>query len=311
MKNVVVFKGSTGLNNLIDPVRIAYDEQSGISDLAEAYNVDIDDSGRISRRKGYVVTARTESIHSLWAEREYCLYVSGNSLYRLNPDYSYTGLRTGVSIGAIMDYAYVNRKVYYCNGFENGYVDDNVSYPWVKPSSYVGQPDYRDFSDMPVGHLVCYYNGRMFVARDDVVYYSEPFNYGACDLARNYFLFSSRIKALRAVSDGLFVSDGYGIYSLQFTQPYDAKQTLVYDCPIIEGSAINGDVTTLQLPATVLPDWSIVQGKVMLCATNNGICVGLNNGVFRNLTQDRIVFPTANKATAALKDNTYIVLLQE
>lgn len=53
----------------------------------------------------------------------------------------------------------------------------------------------------------------------------------------------------------------------------------------------------------------VVAGPVLLCTTNNGICVGLTDGLFKNLTQDKIVCPTANKATAVIKDNTYICLL--
>jgi hypothetical protein len=151
----------------------------------------------------------------------------------------------------------------------------------------------------------------MFIAQDNIVWFSEPYNYGAFDLARNYWLFPSRIKMLKAVSDGLFVSDSFNTFSLLFSKPDECKQTVVYDYPAIEGSAAIGDATNLQLPESVVSVWTRVAGPVLLCTTNNGICVGLTDGLFKNLTHDKLVCPTANKATAVIKDNTYICLLQE
>jgi hypothetical protein len=311
MKSITFLKGTTGLNNVVDAIRIGHNEETGIVDLGEAYNINIDDSGRLSRRKGFYTTSRTESVHSMFAEKEYCLYMSGDSLYRLNPDYSRTGLRSSMTIGAVVDYAYANREVYYTNGFEIGIVRDNTSWGWAKPTTYYGVATFRQFSDPPLGHLVCYYNGRMFIAQDNIVWFSEPYNYGAFDLARNYWLFPSRVKMLRAVSDGLFVSDSFRIYSLLFNKPDECKQTVVYDYPAIEGSAAIGDATNLQLPESVTLGLARVAGPVVLCTTNNGICVGLQDGIFKNMTQDKLVCPTANKATAVIKDNTYICLLQE
>jgi len=201
--------------------------------------------------------------------------------------------------------------VYYLNGFEKGLVRDNASYTWVKPTAYYGVTTYRQFDDPPVGHLICYYNGRMFVAKDNMVWYSEPYSFGAFDLARNYWIFPSRIKMLRAVNDGLFVSDSFSIYSMLFKQPAECEQKVVHDCPAIEGSAVVGDSVKMQLPDDITAGWTPIQGPVIICTTNNGICVGLNTGKFKNLTVEKVVCPTANRATAVIKDNTYISLLQE
>jgi len=39
----------TGLNTKVDPVRLEYDPKTGVEELSVAYNVDIDDTGRVGR----------------------------------------------------------------------------------------------------------------------------------------------------------------------------------------------------------------------------------------------------------------------
>lgn len=309
MKSFVYFRGATGLNNVVDPIRIMRDENTLIGDLAEAYNVDIDNSGRVSRRKGYTTTPFRHAAHSMFAEKEYCLFVSESALYRLQPDYSTIGLRSGLTEGAKMDYAYINKTVYYANGYEIGYVKDNLSYIW-KNSAVAGEPDFRQFSDPPIGHLVCYHNGRMYVAQDNVIWFSEPFAFGTFDLARNYYSFSGRITAMRGVAGGIYASDITGTYfistrtdarfSIDRTQ---VEQKRVYEYPIIAGSAVIGDGISLQIKDTY--------GDVLICATEKGICVGDSDGKFTNITIEKVTYPAALDATATIVDGCYLCLLHE
>jgi len=52
MAEITVFSGATGINNIVDPVRLKFDPDTGIGELAEAVNVVIDQTGRISRKHG-------------------------------------------------------------------------------------------------------------------------------------------------------------------------------------------------------------------------------------------------------------------
>ncbi len=303
MKNLVFFRGSTGLNNLVDPIRVGLNEDTGISDLAEAFNVDIDDSGRVSRCKGFTATGRTESTHSMFALKQMCLYVSGTALFRLFPDYSRLGIRSGLTPDAYMDYAMVNENVYYLNGHESGVVKDNISYAWTA-GEYYGVTTFRQFSNPPIGHLICYSNGRMYIAENNVIWFSEPWAYGSYDMTRNYFLFPSRVVSMKAVSGGLYVSDESKTYFIGIKDnPADAILDEVYSYPIIAGSAVIGDAIQMGFKDSY--------GPVMLCATDRGICVGFAGGKFENLTLHKLVYPSANRATATIKDGTYICLLQE
>jgi len=54
MKPITIFTGATGLNTVMDPVRIPA-QKSELSDLQVAVNVTIDQSFRTSRRAGVVL----------------------------------------------------------------------------------------------------------------------------------------------------------------------------------------------------------------------------------------------------------------
>ncbi|HBF43032.1 MAG TPA: hypothetical protein DDW42_05260, partial [Desulfobacteraceae bacterium] len=110
-----IFTGSTGLNTEVDPVRLPFEPQSGVQDLAVAYNVDHDATGRISRRKGFSATTRTENAHSLWCDGGECLFASGTSLYVLNPDFTLTSVAT-ITDGARLSYVQVHNKAFWANG---------------------------------------------------------------------------------------------------------------------------------------------------------------------------------------------------
>jgi hypothetical protein len=129
---ITVFSGSTGLNTKLDPTRVRFDREAGISDLAVAYNIDHDASGRISRRKGYSATAVLSAVHSLWAATETgpCFFVTGTSLCELHTDYSYTALAT-VTAGARVRYAQLANKTFWLNGFEKGLIQYSTAESWT------------------------------------------------------------------------------------------------------------------------------------------------------------------------------------
>lgn len=115
-------KGFKGLRNTVDPERLKDGE------LVTANNVDLDKTGRISRRTGYS-QANADAAHSLFSNGELCLYVSATSLKRLATDYSSTILAT-VTAGARMAYCHENGRTYYTNGHQTGIVQDGASRSW-------------------------------------------------------------------------------------------------------------------------------------------------------------------------------------
>lgn len=122
----------------------------------------------------------------------------------------------------------------------------------------------------PAGQAVAYFNGRMFVARDNLLYYSQPF---ALELfkATNHVAFASRITMVAPTLDGLFVSDSQATFWLAGNDPdqFDVRQR--HDSAAVEGSlayAPAGRVTALEGEFEV-PVW----------LTGNGVAVGQPQGL--------------------------------
>lgn len=304
---ITIFKGSSGLNNVIDPAGIDFDPRSGISELAVAYNVDIDPTGkRVSRRKGFELF-NSKASHSIYGwGGPYALFVNGSMLYAVDPDGSETSVAT-VTAGARMRYAEVAKtggpghKVYYMNEHEKGIVIDKINYDW-EDEDYVGPTTHKYYSDPPIGHMLEIWHGRMLVAQDNVVWDSEPFAYGRFRKARGYKEFRSRITLMRGVDAGLFVSDQHKQYFLPGTDMDDVGFATIADYPAIEGT---DDV----LDMGKIGD-GLIAGKGWIWTSTKGICIGGADGYFKNLTERKLTYPRSIRGAGKVIGERYVCTLE-
>lgn len=304
-KHVTLTTGSNGLNNAVDPMRHIFEPTTrstkgkGLTEMAVAINIDFDARSRISRRKGYTQLL-TGSIHSLYSLGGYALYVIGGALTVLEKDYSHTPIRN-VTINARMDYITIDNKVYYTNGIEQGYVINRASYSWI-PLTYVGPQTNKEFVAPPIGQLLTYYRGRVYIAVNDYVYYSEPLAYSWFNLAENYFKLSSKITMLKPVNDGILISTENEVWFYDGTQPQEFMPRKVVDYNAIMGTAISitGKAINEVVNSTV----------VVFFTTPKGICMGLDGGKFSNLTEQRLVIPSSYLGAGGYLNDKYIVTLE-
>lgn len=121
----MLIQGWTGLRNDVPIDRFEIGE-AGTVDLSRALNVVIDNSLKISRRKGYnrILTADT---HSLWADRDLCYYVEESILRLLEPDFTATAVRRDMMARQPVSYARIDDRVYYVNGFQGGVIEAGVN----------------------------------------------------------------------------------------------------------------------------------------------------------------------------------------
>jgi len=298
-KKLSLFKGAVGINNKIDPVRLKYNPETGVQELAAGVNIDIDSSMRIGRRKGYTLELAKAS-HSLFPCDGYCLFVSGDALCVLEPDYSWTAIRN-VTVGARVSYAKAGGDIYYANGYEKGIVRDRVSYGWTA-ASYVGPPTTKTFSDPPTGHLLEIYNGVMLIAKGRVVWHSEPFAFSWFDYASGFIQFNDTVTMMKAVQDGVFISTEKETFAHVGGTVKEFKQSKVADYPAIEGTAVT-------VHASRIGDGSM-SGLAAMWASKEGICFGGLDGYFKNLTERRLDYPAARYGAGLYRDGKYICLLK-
>jgi hypothetical protein len=132
-----------GIRNTLSDERLGRATRQGggqdqRTDLTEAVNIDLDDSGRASRRAGQTRVV-TGACHSIWCQDGVCLFVRGGSLRKLRADFLSMSLADGLS-DEPMRYVSVNGTVYWSNGTQNGVVKDEVCGFWgIEPPRY--QPE--------------------------------------------------------------------------------------------------------------------------------------------------------------------------
>lgn len=301
MKPVTLFKKSLGLNNIDSPNRLSFDPSSGETELVSAYNVDIGDTGTISRRRGQTATARTENIHSLFCDGGDAFFVLSNALYRLNKYYSAYGVRNTMTVGAKVSYCQIVDRTYYCNGFEKGYIIDGEGYNWVA-DTYVGPATHRIFSDPPVGNLLTYLSGRIYVAKGTVGWYSEPYAYEWFDLAKNFIPFGQKIKMWRAVVGGIYVGFGDMVVFLAGTDPKEFIFKVVSDSPVVEGTDVYASGNKVGKGEQT--------ERVVMWTAKDGIYLGQSDGKVSNITNGKLTIPESSYGCAVYSDGEYITLFQ-
>lgn len=307
-KLISIFSGSSGLNTKVDPGRIVFNPETGISALAACVDCEIDDSGRIERRRGFTATARTESWHSLYSCGSYAVGVTGDALCIIEPDMSYLPIRNvhgGARMSMIRDTDGAQGVIYYCNGYENGRIMSKVSHSWPV-GSYVGPETIKTFYPAPMGHLLEIRNSRMFIAEGNFLWYSEPCSYSLFRLASDFFGFQSRLRMVQAVAGGIWLSDSEAIYFLGgniaptgLEMPTQTKQA---DCPAIEGTATKVPASRIGLDG--------LAGIVVVFATTEGVCVGTADGQLINLTERKIDFPGGLSGAGLYRDGKYTVTIK-
>lgn len=285
MDPIIIFQGASGLNTVADPTRIS--NQDGISDLQVAVNISIDQSLRPSRRSG-VTKIQSGSYHSLFCDSKDCFVVKDDSLYKVAEDDSLLGIRSGLTLEAKMDFAQVGKYTYYTNGFEFGYILDGVSYAWVK-GTYVGPTTTKVFSGPLVGNHLADYNGRMLISVDNVLYWSELYNFGLFNLAESFVQFHTKILMIKPMVNGCFISTEDEVYYLDGKNPSLWNPSKITSFPALEWS-----VATSYIEGTDL-DLDIQLGLCCVWASPEGVILGMSSGSVLNLNKNKVIYPERAK----------------
>lgn len=146
---------------------------------------------------------------------------------------------------------------------------------------------------MPAGHMMCFHQNRLYVAVDNVIYYSEAYNYGITDLTKNFIMLPSRITLMAPEPQGIFVSaKDDKTYYMSGGDPDQFAMVEKADYPAIENTAARVDQDMLG---------EGVGGEAWVWASKKGICSGIIGGSFRNLTKGKYAIPTGAIGSAIFR----------
>lgn len=238
--------------------------------FAEAINFDMTNSRNMVRRDGYAVVHSFTSPHSLWSDEDDCFLMDGGTLYRINNDMSHSTLIVGLATTP-MNYVAAYGETYFTNTVNIGRVNNNT----VSSLTSATEP-FK--ATMPAGHLIEFYNHCLYVAKGNIIYCSDPTILDQYDIRHGMIPFLSRITMLKAVEDGLWISDSENIYFLGGESFLGFNVTHKTAYPVVERSAAKIDGKHLGTDAI---------GTSVLMLTTEGICIGSNGGQFLCPTGER------------------------
>lgn len=281
----------SGINN-VDPATRLFPvpiNHEYVYPLQQATNVDINNTFQLASRSGYGTSGVTGTdIHSLWSDDKTCLYADGATLYKMDAAYNLLSLRADLALSALMSYAPFNDRIYYTNEHQIGYVKDDATHGLPDPGLEFKLP-------LPPGQFIEYFMGCLYVARDNILYISDPL----CDyydIRHGYRIFNARITMLRPVEEGIYISDDR-IWFVKGRGNEDFIKDDVYPSRAIPH-------TDVQVSGKYIDDG--ITGNVAIWTGENGICLGDNSGVVINLTEARYTFAARGRGTGFIRENNNI-----
>lgn len=327
----VIFDKFDGLKNTLQPERL------GPRDLVRARNVTLDDSGQLSRRRGFTKMV-SGNAHSLFtaAQGSPTLAVLNGSIGILNPDYTFAAMRSGIgsdpSTGATpLSYAQVGPSVYYSGPTDSGIVDlstrtvsdwgadaDLWLSPVVNPTATLPAIAGKLLGKPPNASAIAYFNGRIYLAQGRTLWWTELYLYNYVNKTRTFAMLETDITMVGAVGDGIYVGTTEGLWFLspkqiRLGEPPELGRVRVMDSPVIPGSMVMIPAELGNPPQVGLESDTPLQVSIAFM-TANGFCAAQDGGQVYNLTESKFFFPSAQSAAALFRRqdgmNQYITSMQ-
>lgn len=149
---------------------------------------------------------------------------------------------------------------------------------------------------VPSGHIIQGWQGRMWIAKGNTLYYSEPQRPGIFSIEHNYFRYPSDITLVLPSLDGLYVADQHRTYFLAGNEATELQQLVVAPRGAIPGASA-------LLPADALPPAQVVSGYFPVWWDTNGVlCRGYPGGQIERLTDGRLSTPTYERGTLLYRE---------
>lgn len=302
---------TAGLNTVLDPERLQQGSRTnGFEvELAQAVNVAIDERGLPSLRQGDL-SFSSGSYHSVFCKGGDCFVVQEREadaaimqVVSVDPP-TLAGVRSGLTKARRMAWDRTGLDTFYSNGVENGFIRAGVSSAWPVNTYQGAEVDMQFATAVPkADHIAFRPGGQVLIAVGPAVFANHtPFLFGLFNTrSANVATMAADITMLAAVRDGFFVSGGGKTSFFRQTDSWYAyKQEVVEDAPALEGSLAHDSVILRAVGIDL-------EGSGRIWASTDGICLGTDNGVFLNLTKEKVKYPAGYAYGACLvKDYTVI-----
>jgi hypothetical protein len=284
----------TGINNIDSAITI------GPRALRSCTDYDNRQDGILVPRPGQTSIVNQAS-HSIWSNKEntLCLYRKGADLVRLNTDETSTTISSGF-VGSRMIFRDGDAgQVFLTDGTAIGMVTGGSVYQDMR---FILPVDH--FKNIaPSGISIEFWHGRLFVIIGNKVYFSDPYLPFQFDMQHNVISFAGAVTLFRGMNGGIFVADGNIRFMAGGDPVAGMPMTVRADYDAVPGTdiIIPGDIVGKQPTA----------GMTLWFLTDNGVCIGNDDGGFRNVTDKKFNRTFSNGSALYRRDsniNRYITV---
>lgn len=299
----IVLNQFSGMKNVVNPERLAPGE------LEVAVNVDLDDVGQLRRRRGY--TRRADgNYHSFFRSTRGVFCVKDGNLGRLYQNYSFSSLGVFAAQDPVA-FVEVGPDIYFSTVDVSGVIraDETVD-PWgaadetnqwvspvLSPVATLGAVSGRLLGKPPRATTLSYYNGRIYLGFERVLWVTELYDYHHVDKTRNFMYFENDITMSGVATDGVYVGTTDQLFFLRGAK-YPLKREPVIDAGVIPGSMVTVPADLLHPQARQGP---MPGGSSLMFLTTAGLCAAFDGGQVYNLTQTQVLFPEAQTVAALFR----------
>jgi len=127
----------------------------------------------------------------------------------------------------------------------------------------------------------------MLVSKENVLWWSEPYNFGLFDMAVSFVQFYTKIVMLAKVNGGLFLSTEKNTYFLAGRDPGQWQAQKVAGYPAIEWTNTIAEASDI---GAELP------GQYAVWVSREGVILGAPDGNIVNLNKRKIIYPETVKS---------------
>lgn len=140
----------------------------------------------------------------------------------------------------------------------------------------------QDLKQPKPGRIVRYFNGRVYIAHNDTVLFTEALRYGLTRPAQGIYMFPSNVVLLEPVADGVFVGTKEGVVFINGTDPYDVVQQNVLSHEPVPNAVTRVPGEFMEAGDSTVPVWWSADGAMV---------AGLPGGKITQLSKDRLAVP--------------------
>jgi len=142
----------------------------------------------------------------------------------------------------------------------------------------------------PKGTIVKYAHGRMWIADENFLWYSDPHSLEWFQYDSSFFTFRDPIRAIMPTEGGMWVASD-GLYYIAGKDPNKASVSLKEKVKVVEGTECLVSGAYIFIENTPI-------GYKWLVTTDKGIFICFNDGITLNMTEKNYTFPVADEGTA-------------